>query len=1012
MAEMTREEKIARLQELQRINTEAAREEAGISGRWQRGVSGFKSTLGAAKEAAGDILGNEDLQREGERSRLLNAYKAEEAAPPGRSITEDPAGAIGDFAVESAPMFGAYGAGAAAGALAGSAVPVLGTGAGALVGLALVGMGVNLGTVKEIEEAIDPESESSVTTALAAAGATVFDVATGGEISAPAKEAMKDILKGSIKKQAAAHLAKETVKHTGIASALTAANVATTEVGATLSTGAAFDEDRLEAIVENTLVAGLITPFIAGPASVLGIHGASRSANRQMRENELGNIRIDPETGAVTIMEPNSLATKAPSTLKSFASSIGLGTAADDVVAKAAGNTVVRDFVSNLHTTFEERGFNIGKNTVNVESELIRGDIHEVAGMHDLRYMRRKDLDKLEADIRAGVKSEKADKVRSAFEMVKEKARAAGIVMGDLGPTYLPFHPDLKAIRKNTQQFIEDMTQATIKSTGKNYTEAQVEKIRNRIADYTQEILGDGEVRLADEATKSAKLVEALKEAEEGKFDKLRRPFVDISRPGRINQNNNLERHRFLSSVDSESLKKWERKDIDLVDRMEMYTKLAAERIAYAERFGADNEKLNEIARRAIVEGLDTGNRLTHEALESIFDLANLQQRITSKKVTPEHRRNTAAVKTAMNVLTLPLATVSSGMELLFLAPKTGMKPFITGGAKTMEAMGRKVARTSLKYLGADPSIIKRSQAEAQLSQMSTSMREAMVSTLARLGEDTVDPSRIDQWFFRANLLSQWTMFQRSWGQLAAIDAFKEQARIIQDSRFSMRERRNAVEKLTDVGLDPNEVMKWVNEGAREDVSFYRNIKAGAITLAEDVIFEPTPVNKPAWSSNPHAAFQFLAHLKTFPLQFNNRIVIPVARKFAQAQGIPLDKAIAMVTTMAFAHMGFTALDAAKTYIRDGDLERWEEKTTRQRLMTSLSQIGAFGMAVDMGRTGSYGGSAVESIVGPTYSKGFSAAGNTFGVLMGEVTPEEALKETLLGLPSFAGSRDYIRNEM
>lgn len=1008
----TREEQLKAYEALQKKNIDREREEAGYSGMVQRGIEGLQSTGGAALEAAGDITGIDYLQETGEEIRVRNAYEAELAAPAGRSLGDDPVGAMVDLSAQVAPSLAVMGGSTAA--LAGAGFLVggpIGAAVGGFAGLLASSFGLNLGTIKEIEESIDPESKSNLMSLVAAGGASAFDVWTGGTLTTAARETIKQGVKTGFSKSLAKEAAYQTAKETGIATGLTAGSILSTEIGATLSTGAVFDEDRIDAITENTLTGMLLAPFLAAPVSGGGQALATRAAIREMRENAQGSIHIDPETGGVTVREPNSLATMAPDVWKMRAAAVGLGRAVDSVVRAAPENSWVRRFAYNLDQTFEERAHNIGRRTVNTEAQQIRGDFHELADLHTLKYLRKRELERVEADIRAGRATREADNVRSAFNDLKERARAAGIRMGDLGPTYLPFMPSIKKIKADRQGFIDDMFDAL--TFEKNYSRKKMGEILKDLEDYTDQILGDGAIRVADEAQMSDKLVEALARAAEGDSSMLRRPFVDINKPGKINTNNNLEKHRFLSGVDSERLKKWEKDDVDLVDRLELYSQLATERIAYADRFGANNEKLNEMVRRAIVEGLDTGKHLSQDAVDKMFDLANLQQRLTSKTVSPEYRRNVAAAKTAMNVLTLPLATISSLQELLFLVPKTGMKPFITGGAKTLDAMGRKLARSVGKYVGVEPNKIPRSDAERQLSQMNTSMREAMVSTMARIGDSTIDPTKIDQWFFRANLLSQYTMFTRAWAQLAAIDAFKEAANTMVDSTKSSRVRRNAAQKLTDAGLDPNAVRQWVDNGAPKDVDFYRQIQAGAIDVAEDVIFHPNPVNKPAWTSHPNVGLQFLSHLKTFPLQFNNRIVLPVARRIVRNNnGIPLDQAIAMATTLGFATIGFTGIDALKTFIRDGSLDKWEEKSVREHILVSAAQIGMGGILLDPARTGSYGGSALESIAGPALSKSAATAGGAMAVLVGEKSPEDALKDVLTSLPSIAGSRQAIKDAM
>jgi hypothetical protein len=85
-------------------------------------------------------------------------------------------------------------------------------------------------------------------------------------------------------------------------------------------------------------------------------------------------------------------------------------------------------------------------------------------------------------------------------------------------------------------------------------------------------------------------------------------------------------------------------------------------------------------------------------------------------------------------------------------------------------------------------------------------------------------------------------------------------------------------------GLDVNEGVRWVKEGAKLNDPFAESFKQGAFKFVEENVLTPNPANLPMWHSNP--VWSILRHLKTFPTMMANTVlrgwVDSVANEFTQ----------------------------------------------------------------------------------------------------------------------------------
>ncbi len=996
-------EEQAELQQLEQqyvASQQPSLEDTTFGDRFGRGVDLLQATSGRAAQAFSEVVGADNLAKAAEDFALRQELEADLTAPQAASFGEDAFSFIGNSLVEGLPSIGALGAGAGTGAAIGSVVPVIGTGVGALAGLGLTAFGLNLGTAKEIEEALNPEGEAGLDTVAYSALATVPDLLFGGALSQTAKQGIKNAGKQVIAKKIAAD--------TGLGVGGAVANQAVLDVGATLASERDFDQERIDTVLDNLANTAIISS-VASPA--LSTTSAATGRLLKMREDDV--VESSPyklnEEGDVTIVEPNPEAISNPNALKKAVSTIGIGRSVDEMIALDPDNLTVRDFAADLDTTFDERIGREGRRTINTEAQLNKGRYAQTIGKFELDNLSKAERARVKQDVISGVKSPEAEKFRSGMRQILEEARQAGIYMGDLGPTYYPFMADITKIKADRKGFIDDMvTNSTVKDKDKFR--------RETVIPYVNKLLDEGsDLHLGKQSSIPDELLSVYEEyvdkggSEAAKAEiikKLSKPNTRLEVQGKVDKNNSLEQHRKLSSVPAETLENWS-KDIDLTEMLDMYTQSVGERIAYANRLGANNEKLHGIVRLAQLEGMEKGKPLSVEAVEKMYNLADLQQRITAKRVSPEYKDRVRAIKTGVNVLTLPLATLSSLVEPLFIAPKTGAKPFVKGGMRAVETSARKLARTFIKD-------IPKSEFENALVGMNTGFREAFGTISARFGEDTLNPSKVDQTLFKYNLLAAWTEFSRMWAQGSAIEMFKQDAAKLNDPTVSPAQKLKAAQRLGEAGVDPNRVVEWERKGSDMNSPEADDLKAAAINLAEDVVFNPKPVSKPTWMSDPTWYKQLFGQLKTFPISFTNKLAIPVANRIAQSgmNTRTVEQTLKTVTVAALMTTGFVMQDALKSVVRNGDLEKWEEKSPEERIGNALMQLGATSMFADPLASELHGGSAVETIAGPTAGRVAGVTQTIAKVIAGETTPEEFVERLMLNFLPNVPLSGQIREEL
>ena len=988
----------SQLKELRASRMRKPPSEPSFGDRLDRGANLLQSTAGAAAQSVGEATGLEGLASFGEEVKLRNRAEAEQAAPAGRDLFGDNLlGAISDLVPEMLPSLGAIGAGAASGAALGSFAGPGGAAIGGLAGLGLTALGMNVGTVKEIEEGLDPESESSLGSLFVASAATVPDLLTGGAVLQSGKAAAKSALLKEI--------SARTAKDTGIGVAAGTVSQGVLEAGGTLTTGTEFSEDRVDAMARNVATSALMNGL--GTAPVSAISQAGGSLVRRQEAHDLANspFQFDGE-GNTVWHEANPMAYATDDAYRDGLAAIGMGRPVDVMNKQWSGNRSVREFGRLFDTAFDERPREAGRTrtdvledgttvrvkqgTINSEAALLKTDAMAEMDMFTLSNMSRKEQAQVELDKANGVETPATMALRRMEKMMLRDFRAAGMKVGDLGPNYVPVHMSYKKIKDNPQSLID----LAVKHGHK----------KEDVEVYVRDVIAQGEERFGDSVAQASWAEEAIKDPRLLKKTVRQLESKFAGKLGTVRTTNNLEMNRFLSKVPQNELAEWT-VDMPLSEKYDLYLQKASSRLAFAKTMGAKGEKVHEAVHAAMKEASDKGEIITPASVKSMYDLADLQQHITGQREVQYNRQLTQRVKDVVNGLVLPLSLTKQLAEPIFMLPKVGPKAFVTGGLKGIQAAAAKGARKVWKG-------IPQSDHEKFLAQTDVNMKQAARNVAARVNEDTATPGGFTTWLMKWNGVTGWTELTRGWSALAARDAFIDEVTRLDNHSLSKTARRNAGQRLLEAGLDPVKARDWVAKGATDSHPYHREIRRAAMMITDDVIFNPSPVNKPAWTSHPSFWLQMLSHLKTFPLQFNTKVITPVYKTAARGDNGPVvwaqlhAKTAAMSALATAAYVGVDAISIAS---RDGSLDRFEDKDAGDLLLASGQLMGGPNFFLDPLAAGTTQRSAAMSLAGPAIGKASGAVENVGRLLFQEdYSPEDALDDIIRGLPNIAGSREVL----
>ncbi|MDC1406062.1 hypothetical protein N8314_00745 [Akkermansiaceae bacterium] len=1002
-------------------------QDASFSDLIGRGVDDLQATGGGILEAGGELFGIDSLDDFGQEIRERNQAEAEQYPEADNLL---------DMVAQSIPSLGVIGTGAGGGAAIGTMIaPGIGTGLGAFAGGLLASFGLNVGDTKVIQDMIgDEESQYGLTQLAISTAATVPDLLFGGLVTAPAKKLAKEEAKSMLKSE----IAKTVAKNVGTKVAVeTGKGAAGASLSAAALLGGSFAAEggtdmlsaQADAISESVgdafLLGGLFSSSVATATSA-GQIAQTPSLRDLATDADTGGIKQDAD-GNVQITEPNNLVVENAKYLTKRAGDwvvAAAGKSTDSLTRKYPENEMITRFADSVVQRPEGRsrsakfkaerdkdyggkdefGDKYDGSTISNDATRTQATFKKMADTRSLAEMSAKDLKKVKDDVSSGsTANPAANKVRAAFEYMYSEAGKAGKSVGNMGANYFPFFMDRSKFTvkgslggkldvNKQSEFVKGAIDDLVTSGKLDPNDkAAMDKQRIRLNRYVENAISDGNVRVGENYKTNKKLedtVEAAYLGDKKAIDELSRPIFNELDVNILESN--LDVHRELSDLSQTFLNKWANEE-SIIATLENYSDLASTSIAATKKFGANGEKLSRTIRMAVADGIQSGNRIDPRDIKMMLDIANAAQKLPTGDVSPTTKAFYRNIRGLSNALNLQGALASSIMEPYFLLREVGGKAFASGLAKTTLANVEAAARTYSKAAQALP----KSERLQLIDELGISMTESLSSAAAKIGEDAIGITSIEQAVFKYSGLAPWTQFTKQWAAFAAEDAIKSVATKL-DKETKPKKIKKLEDQLWELGLDPDQVRIWNTESkaSREDPYFQDSIRDGIRTLTRDALVLPEHVDLPLWASNPHMIL--FANLKSFALAFNNTILLKWIKALSNAGQDPA-KAAATVATIGIAIPAFILVDALKA-ATNGKLDDWQDKEPEEILVRAAGRLGGLSLAMEPFTGAQFGKNPVEAMMSPVadvLSLPIDATTQTYGLLTGEIDVEEYMQSFL-----------------
>ena len=331
--------------------------------------------------------------------------------------------------------------------------------------------------------------------------------------------------------------------------------------------------------------------------------------------------------------------------------------------------------------------------------------------------------------------------------------------------------------------------------------------------------------------------------------------------------------------------------DNDLNNVMISYYRSAAKSFAKDDVFNVRNiEEFKSTWFPAIEKEMRENGADSASIQNARNDMLSVYQSITGEGLDRFGAKTQLAADTYMlanRMALLPLSTLSSLTEIFINISKAGPKTAFAGMRDAVFSGSKKMYDDSLNGLEKSFNMT-RKEAMEELNYMGIALDQAFADYADRLGGDALASPvmrGVSNKFFRLTLLDQWTRGVQTASYITGkrliaenLESIASHMPLIQAGKTSRRVQRQ-IDELADLGINYNEGVEWLQQGAKTGDNFYTKLKEGAGVYTNEVILNPSAQSgiKPMYMSNPKTAI--LGQLLGYPAAFTNTIMKNVIRE-------------------------------------------------------------------------------------------------------------------------------------
>jgi hypothetical protein len=395
----------------------------------------------------------------------------------------------------------------------------------------------------------------------------------------------------------------------------------------------------------------------------------------------------------------------------------------------------------------------------------------------------------------------------------------------------------------------------------------------------------------------------------------------------------------------------------DLTNMMVNYTNLAVRRATWQKEFGEHNitpeivrkyERLNDRVGQKVVNPhspvatieYDVWNEYVNGRLNEwqrdriLGDILPGYAGQLGFKTNSKIRNIQAWAVIFENILLLPLAIFSQFVDVGTIFARGDWKSHKAGLKVLLDKATRKEAYTMLQAIGA-----------MRIGVFEHALNDQAISTFY-----TSTAKRINDTFFRVNMMEGWTNMMRAVALMSAREFIQRNGRLAAEGDAL------ALKKISELGLTVGDVRGWDGHSLNFDTN--TKIKAAINRYIDEGMIRPSPAMRPTWMNDP--GYLIFSHLKTFLYGFHETFLRRVGRE-AKIHHNLLPLIALVLVTLPLAAIGY---DLRRKITGRGNPP--EGVDYAQELFERAGLFGVFQLVMDMQQADQYGKPMALALAGPT----------------------------------------------
>ncbi|AUR99113.1 coil containing protein [Vibrio phage 1.262.O._10N.286.51.A9] len=294
------------------------------------------------------------------------------------------------------------------------------------------------------------------------------------------------------------------------------------------------------------------------------------------------------------------------------------------------------------------------------------------------------------------------------------------------------------------------------------------------------------------------------------------------------------------------------------------YAQGAAHRITYAEQLGKDNQTINQLVAQANKELKEQGSQpLTRAEVDNIYNSLEAYQGTYGRFQSEVGARAASIIRSASNIVALPLTTLSSLTEPFNLAIKVGN---VGAGKAFIKALGT-MSQDVLSW--STNGVVPKTQVAKQLALTGRAFADATTALNARIeGQHlTTLEQNINKGFFHLTGQTTINYLVNSMAVHALDGQVRSDIMTMATPNDGSRIYADAKARLNEMGISDAQALAMHND----PIQLKQRMPELVAKFNHDVALKPDAFDKPVWQSTGWGAT--FTQLRGYPTMFSNTVL-------------------------------------------------------------------------------------------------------------------------------------------